>query len=108
MALELAEQAATAALDARIEQARQAFAKILAYSTNVQAFELAIKFIEKTVNRGLPMVGATGGPGGLPRLSQVPDTPGPGGQACVAKVVVLRGKRVVRRGTVTGAQEVVP
>ena len=111
MALELAEQAATAALDGHIEQARQAFAKILAYSTNVQAFELAIKFIEKTVNRGLPMVGATGGPGGLPRLSQVPDTPGPGGQLApgsVAKVVVLRGKRVVRRGTVTGAQEVVP
>lgn len=47
MALELAEQAATAALDGRIEQARQAFAKILAYSTNVQAFELAIKFIKR-------------------------------------------------------------
>ena len=26
-------------------------------------------------NRGLSMVGATGGPGELPRLSQVPDTP---------------------------------
>jgi hypothetical protein len=50
-------------------------------------------------------------PGRLPRLSQVLDTPGPGGQLApggVAKVVVLRGKRVVRRGTVTRAQDVVP